>query len=67
MFIELTSMEDGEDIWVNVDKIITFEEDKAEPGVTSITLAVSPTGMTTLRIAEEPYKVWARIRAEENR
>lgn len=62
MFIELTDRTEDK-LWINVDAIVSFQED--EVGGTVILLSRESLATRT-NVMEEPYKVWARIRAEEN-
>lgn len=64
MFIEFTDKENGGPIWVNLEAVVAFNAD----GLGGTALFVSREKESVLiSVEEEPYKVWSRIRAEENR
>lgn len=59
MFIQLTDPDD-KSVWVNVDSIVAFVESE---GGTKIIFSREDESFYA-NVKEEPYKVWARIRAE---
>lgn len=62
MFIQLTQ-NNTEQIWININSINVFFA--VPTGGTELVLSREDAEFT-VEVTEEPYMVWARIRAEEN-